>query len=591
LIEHLRHHSLTVRTHATHEIVDRIGRAAVEPLKALLAGESDAWQRVCGLWALARLNGLDEKLIDRLARDTAPVVRLHLVKALAEMAQRSSDASELMREKLTDSDAFVRRAAADALARHPSESNLKPLLDAWAKAPPEDTLFVHTIRMAVRDNLRGLREVPKDAVATPAHARHVAEACLGLPTPESARFVLSHLQSNDASPSQRSRLLYHAGRYLPAREIAAYYQHVRSFQKQGAQTQGQVLRAVYGAAQVRQVEVPADIADWAVARARDLLTSGDELAVQEGIDLAWTLRLPQLAPVIKPFAMRDSTYPELRTLAIDAVAGIDPRRSIDLLDAFLGDATESADIREKAADALAKIPDKRARDVLLTHLPRAPFSLALSIGRHLSHHRDGAGALLDAIDRGHAPPRLLLDPQLDQQFRDSGLMNVESRLTELRRGLPPADDRMEHSIARLKAGFQPAQADARRGAETFKKHCAVCHAAAGQGATLGPTLDGVGQRGIDRLLEDLLNPSLNLDPKYRATLVATKDGATHTGLVLSDDGDAVVIAGQDGKPIRLPASRIERRRTLNVSPMPAADRIVENELYDLMVYLLTQKSS
>jgi putative heme-binding domain-containing protein len=592
LIDHLRHPNLTIRTHATHEIVGRIGRAAVEPLKALVIDQSDRWQRVHGLWAVARLGGLDDKLLDRLTRDAEPVVRLHAVKALAESGDWDAQSGRryaLVHAKLTDVDAFVRRAAADVLGRHPSESNLRLLLDAWSKAAPDDTRLIHTIRMAVRDNLRELAEVPKDVVATPTDARHVAEALLGLPTAASARFVLSLLQSNNADPARRSSLLFHAARYLSAGELTALYEYARSFQKQSSEAQGQILRAVYRAAQERQSDVPADIADWAVATARKLLASGDELSVGEGIELAWSLRLTQLAATIKPLALRQSAYPELRTLAIDALAGIDPRGSIELLDTFLADATEPVDIREKAADALAKIPNKPARDVLLAHLPRAPSSLALSIGRHLSHRRDGAAALLDAIDRGHAPPRLLLDPQLDQQLRDSGLANVDSRLADLRRGLPPADDRLEKSIARLAAGFQSARADATRGADVFKKHCAICHAAAGQGATLGPTLDGIGGRGVERLLEDLLNPSLNLDPKYRATLVATKDGATHTVLMLSDDGDTVVFAGQDGKPIRLPASQIERRKTLNVSPMPAADRLAENDLYDLIAHLLAQK--
>ncbi len=64
----LGHNNLTVRTLATHEVVDRIAAAAVDPLKALLASDSaSAWQRVHGMWALERLAPLAEETIVRQA--------------------------------------------------------------------------------------------------------------------------------------------------------------------------------------------------------------------------------------------------------------------------------------------------------------------------------------------------------------------------------------------------------------------------------------------------------------------------------------------------------------------------------------------
>ena len=609
LLQALGHPNLTIRTLATNEIVDRVGGAAIESLKTVVAGDVGVFQRVHALWALARLRSFDAGLVDRLARDADPLVRTHLVKALAEMpdwAGPNAGWFDLVRNKLADGDPFVRRAAADALGRHPAQANLKPLLDAWIAAAADDTLLVHTLRMSVRDNLRALEDIPRAAaavaggVATAAavaglptephqHTRLLAQACLGLPTPSSARYLLSHLRSKDLDRSQRATLLLHTAKHLPRDELPDLYAFARSFREHESDTQAAVLSAVFRAAHERESTVPKDIVEWAVAHAKRLLDSGDEFSVQAGVESAWTLRLAQLFPQVKPLATRTSPYPELRTLAIDALAALDPAASIDLLEGLLADAAEPAEIREKAADALAKIPSRRGRDALLSHLPNAPFPLALAIARQLTHTRDAAESLMAAVSQGRAPRQLLLDPQLDQLLRDSGLPNIDARLADLRRGLPPADDRAEKEIARHKLAFSRAKPDSRRGPELFQKHCAACHALAGQGATIGPSLDGVATRGLDRLLEDILNPSLSLDPKYRARLVAMKDGTTRTGLVVAEEPTALVLADADGKQVRLPLAQIESNKPLNVSPMPPASRIPDRDLHDLVSYLLTHK--
>ncbi len=88
---------------------------------------ADPWQRVHGMWALERLGGLDDTLVSELAGDSDAAVRVHAIKLLGE---RAWEKSPLVNAALSDSDPFVRRAAADALARHPQADNVKPLLDA-----------------------------------------------------------------------------------------------------------------------------------------------------------------------------------------------------------------------------------------------------------------------------------------------------------------------------------------------------------------------------------------------------------------------------------------------------------------------------
>jgi putative heme-binding domain-containing protein len=56
----------------------------------------------------------------------------------------------------------------------------------------------------------------------------------------------------------------------------------------------------------------------------------------------------------------------------------------------------------------------------------------------------------------------------------------------------------------------------------------------GKGAKAGPQLDGIGGRGLDRLMEDILDPNRNVDQSFRATNLALHNGQTVSGLLLRE---------------------------------------------------------
>jgi putative heme-binding domain-containing protein len=125
----------------------------------------------------------------------------------------------------------------------------------------------------------------------------------------------------------------------------------------------------------------------------------------------------------------------------------------------------------------------------------------------------------------------------------------------------------------------------------FTQHCSACHQVAGQGAKIGPQLDGIGARGLERLLEDTLDPNRNVDPAFRTTTLSLKSGVTISGLVLREEGEIVVLADNQGKEQRYEKSRIDTREVSPLSPMPAnwGEQIPEKDFNNLMAYLLAQR--
>ena len=85
LIAALGHPTLTTRLLATHELVDRVGTAALEPAQAAFADSDDPKVRAHALWVVQRLGGLDDATLATACRDPAPLVRVHAMRVLGEM--------------------------------------------------------------------------------------------------------------------------------------------------------------------------------------------------------------------------------------------------------------------------------------------------------------------------------------------------------------------------------------------------------------------------------------------------------------------------------------------------------------------------
>ena len=224
-------------------------------------------------------------------------------------------------------------------------------------------------------------------------------------------------------------------------------------------------------------------------------------------------------------------------------------------------------------------------------LPAAPARLQNVIAAALVGSRPGAEKLLEAVAAGKASARLLQEPAVVPRLNASRVPGLQERVAKLTRGLPPADQRLQELLKQRRAGFVKAKADAALGAKVFEKHCATCHQVGGQGAKIGPQLDGIGLRGLDRLLEDTLDPNRNVDQAFRTTSLVLKKGQVVSGLLLKEEGAVLVLADDKGKEVRVEKGAVDERYTTQVSPMPAnlSESIPEAEFYQLMAYLLAQR--
>lgn len=133
-----------------------------------------------------------------------------------------------------------------------------------------------------------------------------------------------------------------------------------------------------------------------------------------------------------------------------------------------------------------------------------------------------------------------------------------------------------------------------RGMQAFvKARCNQCHMIAGHGINLGPDLTEIGKRlqGL-KLLQQVIDPSSEINKKYQTTQFLMDDGKVIAGVVSKEtDSEYHVIANLLLPTVitKVPKSDVEEQFPSTVSPMPKgmANVLTRPEIIDLISFMET----
>ncbi len=149
---------------------------------------------------------------------------------------------------------------------------------------------------------------------------------------------------------------------------------------------------------------------------------------------------------------------------------------------------------------------------------------------------------------------------------------------------------LTETLARFRA-LAERPGDAARGREVAAKVCQRCHAIRGEGAQIGPTLDGAGAKSLDALLRALLTPNAAMEGGYRVYRVELEADEVLDAFLVSQDQDAVILRMPDREDRRVPRREILRAGFIRRSLMAEGllEALPEAEAVDLLSYLRTLK--
>ncbi len=524
---------------------------------------------------------------------------------------------------LGDKHAKLQRAVVEAVGFHPHADFVAPLVAVLKKCPADDVLLKQATRIALRNCFReegGWAMADKLAAADPKTLQYLVPVALGVRAKPAAQFLTAQFDTDKYRFKRHEAAGLTLEQYLEAVEHIGRYGSYEEFHKiitidlasitarpewlepglQSAATLVRAIQAVGGKSSAAMVDDTRAMLDLALGEKADpkhtwlgvqLLVG--LLATRDGNDFKYLQQRYQKQLVA--LMARSSAPNELRAEVFELVAKYALPDMHDAIGKMLRDQAVPAALLDRMVPVLAADPKALAfdgiQDGVRDAMKYASSKSASNIAANLATSKTGADVLLRAAKTGHVSPRVLQEKVILERLRTHGITDLDKKIADLTKGLPPADQRLADVLKKRAAGFASAKADKVEGAKLFTKHCAACHKIADVGGKIAPQLDGIGLRGLERLLEDVLDPNRNVDQAFRARVITTSDDRTITALMLRVEGEVLVVADLEGKEKRIPLKDITLNRETLLSAMPANfdTAVPEADMYHIIAYLLDQK--
>jgi putative heme-binding domain-containing protein len=250
-------------------------------------------------------------------------------------------------------------------------------------------------------------------------------------------------------------------------------------------------------------------------------------------------------------------------------------------------------LRQRVAQAIADSNSAEGRTVLVSVLSGASERLAPKMAVLLASSKAGSEALLAGVESGKISARVLQDRNVKEKLVASKAEGADARITKLTKSLTPLNEQLQKQIDQRRVAFNNSSSLAARGLTVFTKTCAGCHQIDGQGALVGPQLDGLGGRGAERIIEDIVDPNRNVDHAFVTTTFVLADGDIVSGLFRREEGETIVYAEATGKETTISKKNVKDRKQSELSLMPEglADSLTPQEFNDLIAFLLSKTGS
>jgi putative heme-binding domain-containing protein len=749
ILEELASPNQTRRMIAMNEAVDRLGAQAAPVFQeALRSSGASPLQRAHSLWILHRLNALPVDLLKSAASHPDRLVRAHALRVLSETKNWSAEQRQLALNALNDKEAIVQRCAADALGEHPSPDNVAPLIQLRGQVPAYDNHLLHTVRMALRNQLVPEQSLarfsPKQINETEANA--IADVCLGIHTPQSGAFLLEYLHQHPGTKDSSLPFIRHIARYVSAERVGDLAELVQTQFKSDTDAQLSLYKSLQEGAAQRGIALPKAALDWGATLATSLLAQASDsstgwrnfpvenqpasvnpwfvqardcadakrgkflcslppggealtgrlrspvfeapkklsffIAGHDGYpdkaaqnknfarlvdaesgatlfsapaprndlaqkiewnlassagrkvyieivdqdtggayawiaagrfqpavisvpayspnestqrlvaaaELAQTLGLKNLSSKLGALVQSEDLEPEARIAMARALVTLAPNENRIALAPLVSDPALPPQMRGKIAKNLASSDDTESLLTLTEIMRGSPLRVQTKLAQSLAGSPTGALTLLKMVEESQASPRVLQDKAVQDKLLAINENQVADRAKKLIATLPPANEQAQAQIEKVRSAYLASSGHAVDGAKVFSSICSACHQIDGAGNLVGPQLDGIGNRGLERLIEDVLDPNRNVDRAFHTHIITLKDGDVISGLPRREEGEVLVLADSTGKEVNVPIKSIEKRRESESSLMPEnfGDVIPPEDLKNLLAFLLSK---
>jgi putative membrane-bound dehydrogenase-like protein len=327
------------------------------------------------------------------------------------------------------------------------------------------------------------------------------------------------------------------------------------------------------------------------------------LETEAGVWLAALRNLPSPADAQRLLSWIDKATREKHLQSIDEqiVAAIaDPSESrvaaIRLLGLLPSDrqqalavkalvATSPESIQGETIESLVWSDAEASSKLLLSRFYGMTPALQRTTLNGLMSHRQSLPAIAEALEQRRILPSQIA-PDVRQRLLESNDATLKKRFAKVLQSATA--DRVaiiDQYAAKLSVSETADEIEA--GQAIFVRVCAQCHRLNDLGNDVGPPLKQLADKSPQQLLEIILDPNREVDPKYASYTVLLNDDRVFAGIIMEEAASQIVVAEAGGKRHTIARSDIDQLRSTGVSLMPVGleQQIAPEQMNQLISYL------
>jgi putative heme-binding domain-containing protein len=567
------------RCHARLMLKGR-GAAVLPELKTWTAKLEQEPLRLEALWTYQALDVVEPKLLASLLQASDYRIRAAAVRVVSAWHDRLDEPLELLAPRIADEHPQVRLEAARALGQLPDVRSAELALKVMNK--PMDKYLEYGLWVTLRDLESHWLPALQAGRFTVADSRQLLFALQAADSRAVLGPLVELVRSGKTGADATDVLAFLATLGGP-QELALVFDRAVEGSSRPIDERARLLEALEQATRQRNVS-PAGY----LTRLLPLLKEGNERLQTAAVRVAGLWGLEAARPQLLELFRADKTSNVVRQAAVDGLAALGGRASIEALEKLAGE--EGTTCNRLALIALVRLDAKAAAGHASAVLAKIRSDdQAAGIFEAFLQRKGGAALLADAL-REHKLPadiaRVGLRTVRSTGRPDEGLVEALTKaggLTFGARTLSPKE--MEAMIADVTRLGDPA-----RGEAVFRRKdlvCLKCHAIGGAGGQVGPDLSSIGGSApVDYLIDSLLQPNKAIKENYHSLLVTTTKGQQYSGIKVRETKTELVLRDPEDREVAIPIKDIDERSPGgSLMPDGLTDTLTRGDLVDLMRFL------
>ncbi len=289
-----------------------------------------------------------------------------------------------------------------------------------------------------------------------------------------------------------------------------------------------------------------------------------------------------------------ATLESSRRLATDSSANVGERvRSIESLAldpapdlknwAGLLKAHEPREVQLAALAILGRSNEAEVGGLIVDAWPSTTPSLRSELLEVLLARADRQRALIEGMEKG-----LIAASQLTSSARTRLMASSDAEWGTRAKKIVESLSGNRSAIVAKYHEARSSAVDLTVGRKVFERECATCHKLRGIGQEVGPNLATIQGRSPQQLLQNILDPNVEVLPSFVEVSVVLEDGRVASGMIASENANSVTLKRAEGIVQTISRDSMESISSTGKSLMPEGleQKISPVEMSHLIGYLL-----